>query len=147
MTGLARPPRSDDPRTPPGRQRATSQQKAVLQALRDNTNFRSAQQVHLDLNRDRGIRIGLTTVYRVLQTFNHRRIVELQRAEDGEVLYRLCTDSDHHHNLLCRRCGKAIGFTPHHLEQEAIRFATNHGFTDITHHIDLYGTCPQCAKS
>jgi Fur family transcriptional regulator, ferric uptake regulator len=128
----------------PRRGRRTAQQHAVLDLLSGDNHFRSAQQLHIDLNQHRGDRIALTTVYRILQTFTRERIVESQRAEDGAILYRLSTDRGHHHNLLCRRCGRAIGFEPHDLEQEAFSFAVEHGFTDITHHIDVYGTCPQC---
>lgn len=129
----------------PQRRRRTPQQSALLDLLIADTHFRSAQQLYFDLNHRHQMRVALTTIYRILQTFTHNNIVESQRAEDGEILYRLLTDSSHHHNLLCRRCGRAVRFDPHRLEHEAINFATEHGFTDITHHIDLYGTCPQCA--
>ena len=131
----------------PLRGRRTAQQHAVLDILSGDDHFRSAQHLHLDLNRHRGDRIALTTVYRILQTFTRERIVESQRAEDGEILYRLSKNRGHHPNLLCRRCGRAIGFQPHDLEQEALRFAAEHGFTDITHHIDVYGTCPRCGPA
>ena len=127
------------------RKRRTPQQSAVLDLLNADTRFRSAQQLYFDLHHHHQMRVALTTIYRVLQTFTHQNIVECQRAEDGEILYRRRTDNTQHHNLLCRDCGRAIRFDIRHIEEEAINFATEQGFTDITHHIDFYGTCPQCA--
>ena len=111
MTRFARVQRHDSPAAVP-RRRRTAQQQAVLDMLGGSDHFRSAQQLHLELNRQRPLRVGLATVYRILQTFTDQRTVETQRAEDGETLYRLRTDNGHHHYLLCRRCGHAVGFTP-----------------------------------
>jgi Fur family transcriptional regulator, ferric uptake regulator len=75
----------------PRRRRSTAKQRAVLEVLREQENFRSAQQLYLDLRRHRQLRIGLTSVYRILRTLAADRIAETQRAEDGEILYRLRT--------------------------------------------------------
>lgn len=137
-TGGRRPPPRER------RKRRTPQQSAVLDLLNADSRFRSAQQLYFDLHDRHQMRVALTTVYRVLQTFAHQNIVESQRAEDGEILYRRRTDNTHHHNLLCRGCGRAIRFDTQRLEDEVIDFATEHGFIDVSHRIDLYGTCPQC---
>ena len=117
----------------------------MLATLIGDDRFRSAQQIYLELNLHGNERIGLTTIYRVLHTLAVQQVVESQRAEHGEVLYRLLSDgTGHYHHLLCRNCGRAVPYHPHDLERDAIRFAEGHGFTDVTHHIDVYGTCPQC---
>ncbi len=83
-----------------------------MEVLREQENFRSAQQLYLDIRQRRPLQIGLTSVYRILRALADDRIAETQRAEDGEILYRLRTGAGHRHYLLCRRCGKAVGFTP-----------------------------------
>jgi Fur family ferric uptake transcriptional regulator len=87
----------------------------------------------------------LTTVYRILHVLVEQNIAETQRAEDGETLYRLCATRGHRHYLLCRRCGRAVAFTVDDVELHTARLAQQHRYADVTHHIDLYGTCPQCA--
>ena len=95
----------------PRRTRVTANQQAVLELLGRSEHFRSAQQLHLEIHQHQTTRIGLSTVYRILRTLAERNIVETQRAEDGEALYRLRTTPGHCHYLLCRRCGRAVGFT------------------------------------
>lgn len=111
--------------------------------LRGGDNFRSAQELYMEIGQH-AIRIGLTTVYRILHDLANERIAETQRAEDGEILYRLRTGSEHCHYLLCRGCGHAVGFTPTALEEHTSRLTDQHQYADVSHHIDLYGTCPRC---
>lgn len=129
----------------PRRTRVTANQQAVLELLRRSEHFRSAQQLHLEIREHQTTRIGLSTVYRILRTLAERNIAETQRAEDGETLYRLRTTSGHCHYLLCRRCGRAVRFTAADIELHTTQLARQHRYTDVTHHIDLYGTCPRCA--
>ena len=128
------------------RTRVTAQQRAVLDLLHRSDRFRSAQQLHLDLRQRHGVRIGLVTVYRTLRAFADMKITEPQRAEDGETLYRLRTTLEHRHYLLCRRCGRAIGFTAGEIEHLTSQLAEQHRYTDLAHQIDFYGTCPRCTE-
>jgi Fur family ferric uptake transcriptional regulator len=116
----------------------------VLEVLRGQENFRSAQQIYLDVRGDRQLRIGLTSVYRILRTLAADRIAETQRAEDGEILYRARTAPGHRHYLVCRLCGRAVGFTPADIEEDTRRLSRQHHYTDVTHYVDLYGICPRC---
>ena len=50
----------------PGQQRTTRQRRAIAALLDDLSSFHSAQTLHAML-RERGERLGLTTVYRTLQ--------------------------------------------------------------------------------
>ena len=128
----------------PPRRRRTANQDVVLDALRDGDTFRSAQQLYLDIRQHAHRRIALTSVYRILHALTVEHVAETQRAENGETLYRLRSDADHHHYLLCRVCGTAVAFTPTALEEHANALIHQHHYTDVTHRIDLYGTCPRC---
>jgi Fur family transcriptional regulator, ferric uptake regulator len=126
--------------------RMTAQQRAVLDLLHRSDRFRGAQQLHLDLRQRHGVRIGLVTVYRILRAFVDMKITETQRAEDGEMLYRLLTTPEHRHYLVCRQCGRAVGFTADEIEDFTSRLAEQYRFTDLAHQIDFYGTCPRCTE-
>jgi Fur family transcriptional regulator, ferric uptake regulator len=128
----------------PRRPRMTAHRQAVLELLHRTDHFRSAQQLHFEIREHHTARIGLTTVYRILRTLAEQKIAETQRAEDGEILYRLCANPGHCHYLLCRRCGRAVGFTAADIELHTSQLAEAHRYADVTHHIDLYGTCPLC---
>ena len=126
--------------------RMTAQQRAVLDLLHRSDRFRGAQQLHLDLRQRYGVRIGLVTVYRILHAFADMKITETQRAEDGEMLYRLRTTPEHRHYLLCRQCGRAIAFTAGEIEDFTNQLAEQHRYTNVAHQIDFYGTCPRCTE-
>ena len=130
----------------PGRPRGrnTVKQRVVFDVLAESDRFRSAQQVYLDIRQRSSVRIGLTTVYRILHALADDSVAETQRAEDGETLYRLRASGEHRHYLVCRRCGRAEAFTPVALEACTGELPARHRFTDVTHHIDVYGICPQC---
>ncbi|KGM17765.1 Fur family transcriptional regulator [Actinotalea fermentans ATCC 43279 = JCM 9966 = DSM 3133] len=125
-------------------QRMTRQRSAVAELLADVDDFRSAQQLH-ELLRGRGNEIGLATVYRTLQTLADAGEVDVLRAEDGEALYRRCSRREHHHHLVCRRCGTAEEIDGPGVEAWAEAVGAAHGFSDIVHTMELSGICASCA--
>jgi Fur family ferric uptake transcriptional regulator len=106
--------------------------------------FRSAQELHDELRR-RGENIGLTTVYRTLQSMAAAGMVDTLRTDTGESVYRRCSEH-HHHHLVCRGCGSTIEVGDHEVEDWAAQVAAKHGFSDVSHTIEIFGTCSQCAS-
>ena len=122
--------------------RPTKQRRAVSAALAEVDDFRSAQQIH-DLVRQRGDRVGLSTVYRTLQTLADAGEVDLLRRSDGESVYRRCSRG-HHHHLVCRVCGRTVEVEGPAVERWAEQVASAHGFADVSHTVEVYGTCGSC---
>lgn len=129
--------------TEPG-PRNTRQRRAVEAALRENGDFVSAQDLHSTL-REAGERVGLATVYRALALMAETGIVDMIRAEDGEARYRLCASEDHHHHLVCRECGRTVEVEEPDAERWTERLAGTHGFTDVTHTLEIFGLCAECS--
>ena len=127
------------------RLRSTRQRTAVAKLLDDNDGFRSAQEIHEKLRR-RGEEIGLTTVYRTLQTLAEAGEVDVLRTANGEAVYRRCS-SHHHHHLVCRDCGRTVEVEGPAVERWAEQIAQSHGFTDITHTVEIAGRCATCPPS
>lgn len=124
-------------------QRVTRQRTAVAEALIALDDFRSAQQLHEYL-RAHGDSIGLATVYRTLQSLAEAHQVDVIRTGEGESLYRRCERREHHHHLVCRSCGATVEIDGPSVESWASRVGAAHGFTDIEHTIELFGTCEAC---
>ncbi len=116
----------------------------MLEALGEDTRFRSAQDLHAAL-RDRGENVGLTTVYRHLQRLADDGAVDAVRTDDGETLWRRCGTQTHHHHLVCRRCGDTVEIASPQIEAWAERVAQRAGFQDIEHTVEVVGTCASCA--
>jgi Fur family ferric uptake transcriptional regulator len=115
----------------------------VLAALSTAGGFRSAQALHEQI-RGSGHHIGLTTTYRVLHDLVLDATADTVRGEDGQQLFRLTRLSGHHHHLVCRSCGHSIEVVSAAVETWAANIATEHGFTDFDHAIDLFGLCTDC---
>ncbi|CAM5551660.1 Fur family transcriptional regulator [Streptomyces sp. URMC 127] len=128
---------------PPVRGRSTKQRAAVAAALDEVDEFRSAQELH-DMLKHRGASVGLTTVYRTLQSLADAGEVDVLRTSEGEAVYRRCS-SGHHHHLVCRLCGKAVEVEGPAVEKWADSIAEEHGFVDVAHTIEIFGTCGECA--
>ena len=126
----------------PGR-RATRQRAAVVGLLADIDDFRSAQELYDEL-RKRGDEIGLTTVYRTLQSLSEAGEIDVLRTSSGEALYRRCS-AHHHHHLVCRRCGRTVEVEGLAVERWAEKMAASNGFSDISHTVEILGTCATCA--
>ncbi|MGD9530079.1 Fur family transcriptional regulator [Pseudonocardia sp.] len=124
--------------------RATRQRAAVSALLDRLSDFRSAQEIHEELRRA-GEGIGLTTVYRTLQTLADSGEVDVLRTDSGESVYRRCDSADHHHHLVCRRCGRAVEIEGPAVETWAQKVADEHGFTQLSHTVEIFGLCRECA--
>jgi Fur family transcriptional regulator, ferric uptake regulator len=122
----------------------TRQQTAVRDELARDAAFRSAQEIFASL-RASGTRVGLTTVYRSLQSMADAGDVDVLRVEAGEATYRLCSEH-HHHHLVCRLCGTTVEVEGRAVERWSAQVAAEHGFTDVAHSVEVFGTCARCAR-
>jgi Fur family ferric uptake transcriptional regulator len=122
--------------------RGTKQASAVASALASLPGFCSAQDIHAELRR-RGEAVGLTTVYRHLQVLSENGDIDTIRDPSGEVLYRQCTTTVHHHHLTCRVCGQSVEVEGRVVEQWAEKVAAAAGFTAVDHTVELFGLCPE----
>lgn len=124
--------------------RATRQRAAVSALLDRLDDFRSAQEIHEELRRT-GEGIGLTTVYRTLQTLADGGEVDVLRTGTGEAVYRRCDSAHHHHHLVCRRCGAAVEIEGPAVETWAQKVAEENGFVELSHTCEIFGLCRRCA--
>ena len=123
-------------------QRRTRQRAAVDEILAGRHEFRTAQEIHDDL-RHRGDRVGLTTVYRTLQAMTEAGELDALRNSEGETAYRRCS-TGHHHHLVCRSCGRTVEVSGPAVETWASAVAQQHGFRDVSHDLEIFGTCADC---
>jgi Fur family ferric uptake transcriptional regulator len=121
--------------------RSTRQRKAVAEVLATITKFSSAQEVHSILF-SRGEKVGLATVYRTLQTLAETGAIDVLR-NDGEALYRACSN-DHHHHLVCTGCNKTTEISAPEVEIWTEKIAREQGYVISGHTIEVFGLCKNC---
>ena len=124
------------------RVRSTRQRVAIGALLERTEEFRSAQELHDELRRA-GENIGLTTVYRTLQAMAAAGVVDTLRADTGESVYRRCS-TGHHHHLVCLHCGYTVEVQAGAVEAWASEIAEEHGFTNVSHTVEIFGDCGRC---
>lgn len=125
--------------------RRTRQRAAVDEVLDETADFISAQELHSVL-RSRGAGVGLATVYRTLQTLADDGRVDVLRSDGGEAVYRRCLREEHHHHLVCRSCGATVEIAGPAVERWTSSVADKHGYVDVSHTLEVFGTCPRCAQ-
>lgn len=124
--------------------RPTRQRRAILQAVADEQQPVSAQDLHARLRRA-GEPAGLATVYRTLQALADSGVLRTFQTPTGEVAYKVC-EPGHHHHLICTRCGRVEEIPSCEVEDWAAAVAKRRGFSVSSHQADIYGVCARCAK-
>jgi len=122
--------------------RNTRQRTAVNAVFDELEGFHSAQEVHARM-RASGDTIGLSTVYRAVQALVDDGELDSIRTDNGEAIYRRCS-TRHHHHLVCRSCGRTEEVEGPTVERWADRVAAEHGFVDVKHTLEIFGTCAAC---
>jgi Fur family ferric uptake transcriptional regulator len=122
--------------------RPTRQRRAIAAAMDTFEDFRSAQEIHA-LLASQGDQVGLSTVYRTLQGLADAGEIDALRTESGESIYRRCS-ATHHHHLVCRSCGATVEVEGPTVEKWTRSIAAAHGYRDVSHTLEIFGTCNSC---
>ena len=122
--------------------RPTRQRRAIDAVMDTFDDFRSAQEIHALLS-ERGEHVGLSTVYRALQALADSGEIDSLRTESGESIYRRCS-ATHHHHLVCRSCGATVEVEGPAVEKWTRSVAAAHGYSDVSHTLEIFGTCGSC---
>lgn len=119
---------------------ATRHRIAALRALTGAARPLTAQQVHDEL-RLAGHRIGISTVYRALNTLHQAGLVHTFDRH-GQTGYRRCPTTRHDH-LVCLRCG-LVEDQPTTAASAGSGPDGRPGRLTAVHHRDIWGTCLNC---
>ena len=117
---------------------------AVVELLAEQDCCLSAQEIH-DRLRERDRRVGVASVYRALDLLWSMRLVQRLEVGDGTARFEpLLPGGEHHHHVVCSRCGKVDAFEDHALEDALAGLVRRHAYAIDAHDVVLHGTCPDC---
>jgi Fur family ferric uptake transcriptional regulator len=127
--------------------RHTRQGAAVDDVMRAADGFRSAQEIYAELVGS-GASIGLTTVYRHLNSLVESGAADVVHRADGETQFKLCGDTEdrQHHHLVCRVCGRSEEVLGPEVEEWAERVAASAGYTQVSHTVEVFGLCREHSR-
>jgi Fur family ferric uptake transcriptional regulator len=124
--------------------RAGAARSSVIDYLGAQSCCRGAQEIHAALG-GRGERVGLASVYRILETLVEHGLVQRVDVGDGIVRFEaLRSDDEHHHHLVCDDCGKVERFADPRLEQAIHAVEERSGYSVSAHEVVLRGACADC---
>lgn len=123
--------------------KVTSARKEVLKLLEESDKSMSAETVY-SIFIQKNININLSTIYRTLELFKKKSIIQKIMLQDGVSAYKIIRNA-HRHYLQCDICHKRVEIPcPMSQIEEIVEDET--GFTLTEHELILKGICSDCKK-
>lgn len=94
---------------------------------------------------DKGVEVGVATIYRVLTQFEQAGILLRHHFETGKAVYEL-NQGGHHDHIVCVKCGMVTEFHNEEIEALQDKIAADNGFRIVDHALYMYGVCNDCQK-
>lgn len=116
---------------------------AILKALYKADRSLSVENI-LEECKKFGVDINLSTVYRGVEAFEEKGIVDKFSLNDGKFSYILKRD-EHKHLLQCNICHKEIE-VPCPMKQIEELVQSETGFTLTEHNLIMRGVCEECKR-
>ena len=122
--------------------RMTPQRMAILHVLHHSGEHLTPGEVYQRASRDVP---GMTeaTVYRTLEFLADNGLACSAHMGSGHLVYEIAKP-DHHHHLICRKCGGEIQIEHTSLEPVFLELEAQSGFRFIDSHVTFFGLCPGC---
>jgi Fur family ferric uptake transcriptional regulator len=127
--------------------RNSGARRAVVELLGRQHCCLTAQEI-FDQLRAEGRRVGIASVYRVLEQLSKNGFV--QRIDIGAGTTRfepIHAGGEHHHHLVCDDCGKVEAFADDQLERALRKVEGRTGYSVAGHDVVLRGACGECAPA
>jgi len=134
--------------------RWTMPREVILDHLSRTSKHMSAKEIYARLHRMYP-GIGLTTVYRTLDLLVRLGLINKFEFGDGQSRYEFKSGEkkEHHHHLICAKCGKIIDYSDFVDEELQLikkteeELAKKYNFSIQDHNIEFLGLCEKCKKA
>ncbi len=123
--------------------RLTGARRAVADAVATREGHFTAEDV-LRATRRRHRAVGRATVFRSLELLAALGLVERVDLPSGEHAYVACQPAEHHHHVVCSRCGRSVEVGELGLAPVLRQVEASTGFRIDAHRLELFGRCPAC---
>jgi Fur family ferric uptake transcriptional regulator len=120
---------------------------AVVGVLAEQPCCLTARDIADEL-RGRGRSTGIASVYRALERLHELGLVSRLDVGDGTARYEPADPSgEHHHHLVCDRCGEVTAFADDDLERAIHALSRRVDHAIDAHDVVLRGACPDCREA
>jgi Fur family transcriptional regulator, ferric uptake regulator len=118
---------------------------AVIDCLGRQACAVSAQEIEQEL-RNAGADVGRASIYRTLEQLERLGLIHRLDLGTGVATFEAAEASgEHHHHLLCDRCGRVVPFHDAKLERAISDVTRRSNFHVSAHDVTLHGLCPRCS--
>jgi Fur family ferric uptake transcriptional regulator len=101
-----------------------------------------------DSLRQREEDVGVASIYRTLELLDRLGLARRVDAGEGVARYEPIDPSgEHHHHLVCDRCGEVTAFEDRELERAIERLSGRVDYRIGAHDVTLRGECPACRSA
>ncbi len=121
--------------------KVTPQRRFIFQALEKESHRHPTAEEILKIVRKTLPDVSLTTVYNTLHNLVEMEL--LRQVDLGEGMTRFDTNTDIHHHLLCKRCGR-LEDIHRQFRGVALPKEDARGFVVTSHQVIFEGVCPDC---
>ena len=125
--------------------RHTEQREKVLSVFLKTEKHVTVQELH-DLVRKEHSGIGYATIARTVKLMCDSGLCRTVDFGDGSQRYEHKYNHEHHDHLICVNCGKFEEIYSPELEQIQHELVAQHGYTQQSHKLDIFGLCPKCTN-
>lgn len=125
--------------------RWTEQRQTIVQELLKARQHLTTDELYKKVQK-RDPSIGYATVARTLHFLVDAGFCEQVDISDGSMRYEVVCGHDHHDHLICNVCGKFIEIFSSELEKIQADLVRQYGFQEISHKLQIFGTCADCQK-
>jgi Fur family ferric uptake transcriptional regulator len=88
--------------------------------------------------------VGRASVYRTLEQLEQLHLVQRVEIGGDAAGYERLDAEQHHHHIVCERCGRLSPFADEALELAIASVSEETEFEVAAHDVVLRGTCPDC---
>ena len=127
--------------------RLSAPRSAVVETLATLGCSVTAKEI-ADRLHERGEDVGVASIYRTLDLLDRLRLARRVDAAEGVARYEPIDPSgDHHHPIVCERCGRVTAFEDRDLEAAIEQLSGRVEYSIDAHDVTLRGRCPACRSA
>ena len=127
--------------------RITATRRNILQVLFEAEKPLALQEIQ-ELAAARGGEPDYATVFRMMTLLESLHLVHKVNLQRPCSYYELHDPSRHYDHIVCTNCGKVVVIDiPCPLGETEKLIAEHYGFRDLSHSLEFFGRCPECAMA
>ena len=125
--------------------RITASRRGILDVLFEAGKPLTLQEIK-DLATARGAGPDYATVFRMMALLERLHVVHKVSLQRSCSYFELHDPKKHYDHIVCTDCGKVVVIDiPCPLGETEQHIAEHYGFRNLTHSLEFFGKCPDCA--